>query len=460
MYSINNRQFVFKQSSGKLWNFCYDERLGLCYSILGRRNTWSDPVSLHKNVHRSFFIDIDAEDRFHILFQDKQGNIFYCRIDNENVKTIPVLNSKSVSSYDKHLYLIPYKNTVHFFYILYHNDTIILAHQLLSEEKVNTPKVIDYVMNGKCPYAVTYDKSDNIYVVYQAPDGKFAQLGYKKYTQAQKNWGDFIPITKYSGMNELPRVICDSNNTIHICYQRNSEKQYELIYQQKVVDKNIWSNEHIIFSSSYSFNEASIVYSNDNIVVYWVRDDIIYYSSSGDYGITWTKPARYAFIAGKQLLCVYYKPVNPYETEKIVPSNLPGSFINGLKLAFYQNPAESSNKNLSADDLKNMIVDSLKMLRGNVEELKESDSSIRDKVSNLYSMHQGMNKEFIKYSVKLNSIEEEINQIKQALSRLEKRSYESEIQDLKKEISALKHEVADRKLNHAVEKIDTSEGGE
>lgn len=418
MYSSNNKHYVFKQSSGKVWSFFYDERLGICCSSLGRKNTWSSPSSLRRNAYNIFSADIDDKDRFHVLFQDKQGNISYCLIENGSVNTVPVLNSKRPTAYNKHLRLAPFKDSVHLFYVLQHKDSVILAHQTLTGGKVQTPKVIDYVTENTCPYSIVHDRSNNIYAFYQSSDGKYLQMGYKKYIPSQKFWSEFTPVTRYQGNCEFPRTIVDNNDVIHICYQRRSSKQYELVYQQKIPDKNIWTDELVVHSSAYPFNESSILRLDDNIIVYWVRDDIIYYCLSKDRGKTWGKPSKYNFPVGRQLVCVSYKTNDPYEKERVSIENVPGSFIKGIKMAFYQEIADSLN-NVSEDDLKSIITDSLQELKGSIDELEESDKNIKEEMLKLNKTLQDLEKEVIKYSVKLNSIENEIRKVRNIDSKLE-----------------------------------------
>lgn len=419
MYNADSRQFIFKQSNDKIWDFFYDERDGLCYSTLTKRSVWTEPVSLVKKLQKSFYLDMDFDDVFHILFQDTQGNLFYSRLDNQGSSTKPVLSSKNPTPYDKHLFLIPLKNHINIFYVIEHNENVMLAHQSIINGTLGTPKVIDYVANKKHPYTATYDKSGTIYVFYQSSDGKHLQLGYKKYAADQKSWSEFIPVTKYSGNCESPGVIADSNNIMHLCYQRSSNRQYELVYKQKVPDKNSWTDEVVIHSSMYPYENPSIAAVNGKLIIYWVRDDIIFHSISSNDGNTWTKPARYSFAMGKQLFCMSFKSNAAHEYEKVIAPYIPGSFINGLKLAFYHDVLSTSSSNLSAEELKNMLFDSLKYLKTSVEELKESDTAADDSISKITSLQHNMEKELIKYSVKLNSIESEINQLRSIANKLE-----------------------------------------
>jgi hypothetical protein len=430
MYNSIQRQYVFRQTSGELWNFFHDEKLGLCYSTLTKRNTWTNPVSFHKNAHHSFFTDMDQEDRFHILFQDNQGTIQYSYLDGNSLKTIPVLNSKTPTVYEKHLFLIPFKNNVHFFYVLQHEGSWILAYQVLNDGKISSPKVVDYVPGSICPYAVVCDKASNLYVFYQSSDGKFLQLGYKKYNTAQKFWSEFTPVTKYAGNCEYPRAIIDANGIIHICYQRSTTKQYEIVYQQKVHDKNLWSGEIVVHSSVHQFDNSSIIWINDDIIVYWVRDDIIYYNIGSQSGNIWGKPSRLDFTAGRQLLCLAYRTNNVYESQRIVADNIPGSFVGGLKLAFYQQP-QDNGENLSAEDLKTLILDSLKLLKASIEDLKESELEIREQLTGLENTCRELDKEMVKCTVKANYPETQAGQIKIFSKRLN--GFEAELKSIRSE---------------------------
>lgn len=417
VYSVRKKQFIFKQTSGKVWSFFQDNKQSLCYSTLTKRNNWSEPVTVQRDLSHTFYVDMDYEDRFHILFQEKQGNIFYTLIDNGNINTIPVLNSKSPSVYDKHLSLIPVKKSIHVFFIINHDNEAILAHQSLAGGKVSAPKVIDYVYKNDYPYSVVCDKSGNIYLFYQVSDGKYSQLGFKKYIASQKNWGEFTPVTMFNGNCEFPRTVIDSNDIIHICYQRQTDKYYELVYQQKLPDRNLWTGETVIHSSQYTFTDSSVGLVNNKIIVYWVRDDIIYFSNSTDNSISWSKPARYNFVTGRQLVNVKYKSNDPIENERIIVKDIPGNFINGFKLAFYQ---ESLNVNsLSADDLKNILLEGFKTLKGNVEELEESNIVLKESMTNLEIAQQNLNKELVKYSVRMSLLESELNRLKSICSRFE-----------------------------------------
>jgi archaellum component FlaC len=352
MFNFHNRQYVFRQSNGELWNFYCDSRQNLCYNSLTRRGTWSNGSVLIKNVYHYFYADMDQDDTFHLIFQDSDGNINYSRLNGQSIKSVPLLNSKTPAVYNKQLFLAPFRNNVHFFYVLQHENSFMLAYQVLSNNKISNPRVIDYVSGSSLPCMVCYDKAQNLYVFYQSYDGKYLQLGYKKLSTTLKSWSEFTPITKYSGNCEYPHVSVDDSGIIHLCYQRRAPKFFEMVYQQKTPDRNLWSAEEIVHSSVHSFENASILQESGNITVYWVREETIYYNSSSLAGNNWGKAARFNFTAGRQLQCLSYKSNSPAahvvgmeegdtsprrETTQLPPVIYPGTLSSGLKLAFAAN---------------------------------------------------------------------------------------------------------------------------
>lgn len=141
MYNPNNKQFVFKDSEGKLWNFYYDNNQGICYSVFSKRFAWSEPRVVQSEAYEQFYVEIDEKDCFHIIYQDKKGNIIYCFMQqNETVKALPVLTSKSHSVFNKHLSLIVANSCVHIFFIIEHNGIYMLSYQTITDGVPVAPK--------------------------------------------------------------------------------------------------------------------------------------------------------------------------------------------------------------------------------------------------------------------------------------------------------------------------------
>ena len=446
MFNFHNRQFIFRQTTGELWNFFCDSGQNICYNTLTNTGVWSNVFVLHKNVYRHFYAEIDQDDVYHILFQDIKGNINYSRLDGQSTKTISVLNSRTPSAYDKQLYLAPLSGSLYFFYVLQHDNSFMLAYQILDDLRMSTPKVVDYVSGSSQPCSIVYDRGQNIYAFYQSYDGKYLQIGYKKLNAAQKHWSDFIPVTKYAGNCEYPHALVDSSGVIHLCYQRRTPRLFEMVYQQKAPDRNLWSAETVIHSSVHSFENASILQVQDNIIVYWVRENIVYYNSGAQDGSNWGKASRYGNQPGSQLLCLCYKSNSPRDRIKgdaslvgdgslrgdgssLSPGVYPGSLSNGLRLLFLSGDGSlrggasslfsvnSSNANIPERNLNRFVADTLLQLQGSVEEIREGWTEARREMSQLTNAYLELKKEIDKYSIQLGMVKNQLDQNKRQLNQ-------------------------------------------
>lgn len=437
MFNFHNRQYIFRQADGELWNFFCDTRQCLCYNTLTSRGIWSNAVVLHKNVYKYFYAEMDQDGIYHILYQDNNGNIQYSRLDGQSIRTVPVLNSKSPAAYDKHLYIAPLKEHVYLFYVLQHENSFMLAYQALGNTRLGTPKVVDYVSGSNQPCSIIYDNEQNIYVFYQSYDGKYLQLGYKKFSTAQKHWSDFTPVTKYAGNCEYAHAIVDSGGIIHLCYQRRAPKLFEMVYQHKAPDKNLWSRETIVHSSVHSFENASILQSQDKIVIYWVREDMIYYNSGSLDGTGWNRAARHTTQFGRQILCLCYKSNRPGgDVSSLSPGIYPGILSNGLKLAFLigdtgnrqgdvspRGDSPRVNTESSADGgsagRSYYQEDTINRLQESVDEVRESWSQNKKEMYRIANTYSDLKKEVDKFSIRLNLLEKQIGQLKKLVSKPE-----------------------------------------
>lgn len=429
MFNFHNRQYIFRQADGELWNFFYDSSQCLCYNTLTSRGIWSNAVILHKNVYRYFYAEMDWDGVYHILFQDNNGNIQYSRLDGQSIRTVPVLNSKSPAVYEKHLYIAPLKEHVYLFYVLQHENSFMLAYQALGNTRLGTPKVVDYVSGSNQPCSIIYDHEQNIYVFYQSYDGKYLQLGYKKFNTTQNHWSDFTPVTKYAGNCEYPHAIVDSSGIIHLCYQRRAPKLFEMVYQQKAPDRNLWSRETIVHSSVHSFENASILQSQNKIVVYWVREDIIYYNNGSLDGTGWNRASRHTTQFGRQILCLCYKSNRPGgdvsprgDASSLSPGIYPGILSNGMKLAFLigdgsrRGDGSQLNTESSAYGGSNgsgyYSEDAMSRLQESVDAVRESWSQNKKEMHRITNAYSDLKKEVDKFSIRLNLVEKIIGQLK------------------------------------------------
>jgi hypothetical protein len=248
----------------------------------------------------------------------------------------------------------------------------------------------------------------------------------------------------HENISEFPKAIVDANNVLHLCYQRRTGKQFELVYQQKVPDKNNWSSETLIYSSNTSFEQFSILLINNKLFIYWIREVNIFFSSSSDYGNSWSRAARHNFQYSKQLVCISYKSNMEIDYGKLATPYIPASFVNGISMAFYNNKYEN-NSDVSVDQLKTMIIDSFKTLEQSVEDLENEQKSIKDQLIQISNILSNLEKETTKTSLKYNTLESQSALIKQLSSKIE--SIKAETTELTLALSAQVSELVERVSN-------------
>ena len=387
MYNPSNKQFVFKDSEGKLWNFYYDTNQGICYSVFSKRSAWPEPRVVQSEAYEQFYVEIDEKDCFHIIYQDKKGNIIYCFMQqNETVKALPVLTSKSHSVFNKHLSLIVANSSVHIFFIIEHNGIYMLSYQTITDGTPVAPKKVDNITVLPNPYTVVYDMNDDIYVFYHISDGKNNQIGYKKYSTVNKTWSEYSQITMFSSNSQNPRIVVDRNGIFHICYVRKQDKQFQLVYQQKIPDRNMWTSESILAASGTPISNFSILSLKSSLVIYYLKDDALNSFISNDSGVSFTKSSKSTPLS-RQHICVRYKSNSPYE--HVQANEIPATFVNGFKLMFTHDSMDWES-GLSTDEMRAIITTELKLLKRQVADLKEAQNIIFNNIKALESSQQNM----------------------------------------------------------------------
>ncbi len=393
MYNPNNKQFVFKDSEGKLWNFYYDNNQGICYSVFSKRSAWSEPKVVQPEAFEQFYVEIDEKDCFHLIYQDKKGNIIYCFMQqNETVKAMPVLTSKSHSVFNKHLSLIVANSSVHIFFIIEHNGIYMLSYQTITDGVPVAPKKVDNITVLPNPYTVVYDLNDDIYVFYHISDGKNNQIGYKKYSTVNKAWSEYSQITMFSSNSQNPKIVVDRNGIFHICYVRKQDKQFQLVYQQKIPDRNMWTSESILATSGTPISNFSILSVKSSLVIYYIKDDSLYSFISNDSGVSFTRSSKNTSLS-RQHICVRYKSNSPYE--HVQANEIPATFVNGFKLMFTHDSVDLES-GLSTDEMRGIITTELKILKRQVADLKEAQNIIFNNIKDLESSQHNMEHSLMK----------------------------------------------------------------
>lgn len=375
MFDRNNSQFLFKLSNNDTWNFFVDNDKNLCYSSLNKKKHWNKPSIIKNSIFPSFHADMDNKDFIHIIFQNLQGDIFYTLVNSKSIKTVQILKTKIPSAYNKHLHLIPLKDSVHFFYILHYKNSLILSHQILKNGSLTNPQIIASSAKNLHPYSAFVDSFGNISLYYCFFDGKFFQLGYKIYSPFESMWTKFSQVTNSNSDICLLDALMDCNNTTHILYKEKSLNNY---YYAN-------SNPSTFKCPPLNTSSANLVIFKNTIFIFWMEKNIIKFIKSQNNGISWTDYLEY-HMSG-EIFSVKFKSNNTKDL--IFSNNIPATFFNGYTLAsFNEISFDQTNVNsISTNDFKTIVLDSLNLLKNKFE-------SLHSDVLNLKSLYQTLNKKY------------------------------------------------------------------
>ncbi|MBP5426673.1 MAG: hypothetical protein J6Y29_02060 [Clostridiales bacterium] len=383
MFDRDNSQFLFKLFNNDTWNFFVDNNKNLCYSSLNKKKQWSKPTIIKTNIYPSFYADIDNKNSFHLIYQNIKGDIFYTLINSKSIKTIQILKSKTPSTYNKHLRLIPLNDSIHFFYILHYKNSLILSHQILKNATLSNPQILASSSKNLYPYSVFVDSLGNISLYYCFFDGKFYQLGYKIYSPFESMWTKFSQVTNSNSDIQLLDALVDNNNITHILY---IEKKFNTIYYSN-------SNSSIFKCPIVNISDANLLILADTIFIFWIKKDIIHFIKSQDNGLSWSTINEYSM--NGELSCVKFK--SNAKKNHIFSNVIPATFLNGYTLVSF-NELTLDHTNVSAistNDFKTIVLDSLNLLKNKFE-------SLNSEVSELKSMYKSLNAQYT--NLKNNSI--------------------------------------------------------
>ena len=362
-----------KSSADDTFNFFVDSKNNLCYSNLNKKGIWSRPSIIKKQIHPCFFADIDSNDKLHIISQNLNGDIFYTFINSKSIKTIQILKSKSSSSYNKHLYLIPSNDCVHFFYILHHKNSMILSHQILKNSTLSNPQIIASSSKNIYPYSVLSSDIGNIYLYYNFFDGKFFQLGYKIYSPFEAMWTKFSQITNSNSDVFLIDSLIDSSNTTHIIYKEKKSTNPPKFFYARFSPNENFSKIQI---NKIPESNPSLTIFQKSVIIFGIKNNIIHFIKSDDLGLSWSNIEQCSI--NGDFFCVGFK--SNLDHGLIISNRLPISFVNGYTIASFNNVSS-----ISPNDFKTIVLDSLNILKNKFEKLNDEISNLKITCQNLES---------------------------------------------------------------------------
>jgi hypothetical protein len=419
MFNYKERQYIFKQSSGRIWNFFLDSNHRLYCCSLGKRNSWSEPFPIYKETVIEFSVDIDDSDIFHIVFQNSLGNILYlifdCKNNQKSLKgPIILLENKKHEVYHKYITTLVTKTALHIFFIINHEGKKVLSHQLVREGIPMNPAAISIVSaEPEIPY-FCIETNSSLHVFFYKCD-KLPGIYYSKYIEISNNWAEKLQIP-YTDKITSFFLTKSTDNFIHIIITKPADSNtsdnsvsnaFNLHYSQKPHDRPEWSSFTDI-CTHYSDDKAGIITSEGKPLIFMCGNNGIYEFTTNDNGLSWSKQNKYPFNYGRHIICVTYKSNQQSEKSIFHGQFLPAAFVNGIKLAFYKEPT-TLNPSPAPADLRDIILESLALMKEELDLLNERQQSLESDYSKLSRLSAHIEKSFEKLEIRLKYLEKNFN---------------------------------------------------
>ncbi|WP_155848356.1 hypothetical protein [Caldisalinibacter kiritimatiensis] len=253
-----------------------------------------ETTTLIENNIMDFSIDIDKNDRFHLLCITKKGDLqYYIYVNGKWLKnTLTKLNVKS--NHYKYLTVKFVKNSIHIFYSysnLINSQIWTIVHIVGYKDKWEKKNIIS-ITPGKfmSPFFIDYDKFDNIHLIYSNMYKGIQHIYYTSFSSFLKRW---MPapkkISDLSADNIHPYMFIDRRNTVHVVWSILDHEKIKLQYKQLPSSKNYKNNwKNIKLPSISSKCTFPLVFeSNNNLKIQYKANNQLNSLISDNYGATW-----------------------------------------------------------------------------------------------------------------------------------------------------------------------------
>ncbi|MDZ5038327.1 hypothetical protein GNF66_14435, partial [Clostridium perfringens] len=135
MVSLERNIYILKQSNGTIWNFLFDNRLGIVYKIL-KGKMWSNYSTLTKATTGNFSVNLLPNDKICLVYEDLNGNLIMNLYDHKKWSSYYLIENDEKEKIDNYFKTLFYKDELFLFYSIYNKTTNILTivSQLLNSE--------------------------------------------------------------------------------------------------------------------------------------------------------------------------------------------------------------------------------------------------------------------------------------------------------------------------------------
>jgi len=445
MFDVNKKQYILSLSTGKKAYFYYGQGSGILVRWQSEEGKWQEPVPAAKNGVEGFSTCLDRDNGIHLIYQDLNGNIIYLNYSGEAWFRKPVLRSRNMDTGDKQqLQIVCGKNGIYAFYILEYIGKKYIAFQddLKDSDSQVTPKTIDQAY-GFPTYKVLSDNTGKMSIFYRTiKDGKKIS-GFRTYDAGSLKWSSFQPLP--SSLSELAIICAAASMTggVHLCLQKSEGKKYQLLYYKFIT---VADNQEsmILAESEETFSNIEIYADEACTRIFWANKEGIFCCTSYDNGNNWDTAQKLNTFDMKDVSCFSYMQNTGGKAHEVQTSVVPGSFGDAPKLAFLNIPSRSTAlEDSEAESLRKTIAETLKLLTGNINDLRNASRELYKRLDGLDAAQQQLELDMSKFGIRDKFIENDMGKIKSELDVLKARMDDLDSLRVKPELDVLKARMDD-----------------
>ncbi|MEY8304342.1 hypothetical protein [Anaerosalibacter bizertensis] len=344
-----------------------------------------------------FAANIDSEDKIHIIFLLKDGNLIYYLYNERKWLKSFIKKLDTQSNIYKYLNIYIINNEINIFYTYANliNQNIWTIEQLIGSKNNWTKIRVNTFLSEKLPnpYYIDYDNMGNIHLVFSAKEKSLNHVYYTFYNSFIKKWNQIPEKISSSNVNNLfPYLFVDSKSNVHIIWSSLNSKDYILNYKKFTPlgqDRYKWKEIKLPTISNLDFIPIALE-DNRILKIIFIKNNKIHYLYSKDYGLSWFK-SKNSYEINKDLWLLSYSS-NSLDEYSIGKKNHLYCKIND-KIIFY--PDKSYKKN------------SPEKKKVNFEKGNNISESEEDLISEIYKLTKSI-------SETINNIEKDIDLLKEA----------------------------------------------
>lgn len=288
-YCISDGIFI-NNSLNQSFIFFKDDNNNLIFS---QANTEGSSTIIDKKV-LSFSATIDDNNRLHLIYLRKRGELIYCIYSEESWQKKLIGKFDINSNTYKYLTLFVHKNTINIIYAsanlinlnLWTIEHIIKVHdnwQKMIVANIFSEKTVD-------PFYIDSDEFGNMYLVYSGKEYNNYNIYYLFFNAFTKKWtSNPTKISSSAVNNILPYLFIDSKKNIHILWYSSNNGDYLLNYKRySSVGDTKFQWKEISLPQILGDNYPAIMFEKSNMLnIIYISQEEISNLVSNDYGNTW-----------------------------------------------------------------------------------------------------------------------------------------------------------------------------